>query len=375
MTNQINPKEKTIYFVMPALGGGGAERVISILLNNLNRKKFKLHLVIIKKDASTSFLKDLKPDVTIHYLNIKTSLKYSAPIFILKLTRLLYKNKPDILFMGAGTINAFTAFFLPIFPKNMISVARESNLPSKFEKIKFIKKLYKKVYGNFDEIIVQSNDMQEDLLVNFNLPKEKLIKINNPCDIQSINKNLSISSPNLFDPNKINLLAAGRLTYQKGFDLLLKELKNANIRENLHLTILGEGEDELMLKKMVKNLSLEDKVTFAGQVNNPFQYMQQADLFVLSSRYEGFPNILLESLYCGSPALVNKCQGGVDEIIKEGFNGLFFSFDKSNFAQQLNRILTLHFNKKEISADIAQRFGVETIIPQYENLLLKRNLN
>tara|TARA_B100000929_G_scaffold188682_1_gene149408 strand:+ start:7478 stop:8578 length:1101 start_codon:yes stop_codon:yes gene_type:complete len=362
-------KLKTVLFVIPDFGGGGAQRVLSVLLNNLDRNSYVPKLLLIKKNGKTDYLKDLKNDIEVLNLNIRTSLKFSALTFVIKLLYYLRVNQIDVLFMGAGTQNAFFSAFLPFVPKRIKTIARESNLPSIFERFKTIKWIYKNSYKNYDHIITQSNDMSFDLIQNFNIPPEKIIKINNPVDNIYIQKLKSENNVTL-KKDKINLLCAGRLNYQKGFDLLISGLEDfLKIEDNIHLTILGEGEDKIKLEKLVKKEGLQEKITFLGSVDNPYSYMSKADLFVLGSRFEGFPNVLLEALTCGCPVLSNLCPGGIDEIIIEGYNGRTFKYELNNLLEQLDKCLNEKYNREVISNDCIQRFGVQNIIKQYNNLL------
>lgn len=367
----MNEHPKKISFVMPNLGGGGAERVISILLNNLDRNLFAPQLIIVKSSGSNVYIKDLEKDVEVVRLNVKTSLKYSAISFAYKLIRQLKRDKPDILFMGAGSLNAFFAPFLPLVPKTIKKIARESNLPSVFEQYQLVKYFYKKFYNKYDIIIAQSDDMQKDLISNFNIFPEKISKINNPIDFKKIEEKLS-SNENPFDNTKINLLAAGRMTYQKGFDDLLRNFENAVVtHSNLHLTILGEGDDREQLLNLCTTLGLDAHVSFPGNVENPYLYMKRADAFILSSRFEGFPNVLLESLVCGCPVLANNCPGGINEILMEGFNGFIYSQNQNNFTEKLSLLLKTNFDKQKIQEDTQEKYGVQSILPKYEKLLLE----
>lgn len=354
---------------MPNLGGAGAERVISILLNHLDRKLFIPKLIILKKNGRNTFLSDLNSDVEIISLGLKSRLRFSVISFIIRLIRVIRRESPDILFMGAGTINAFVSPFLFLLSNRTKKIARESNLPSHFEKIRLIRWMYKKFYNNYDVIIAQSDDMVSELINNFDIIPSKIKKINNPVDVDYIRKKIMEDSQVLFPEDKINLLAAGRLTYQKGFDLLLNELSGVkNI--NYHLTILGEGEEETNLKNQMISLGMQDRVTFKGNVINPYIYMNKADVFILSSRFEGFPNVLLEALTCGCPVLANDCPGGIREIITEGFNGFIFNYELRNFSEKLCQTLESTLQIQSIVKDIENRFSVEIIKKNYEAILL-----
>jgi glycosyltransferase involved in cell wall biosynthesis len=115
-----------------------------------------------------------------------------------------------------------------------------------------------------------------------------------------------------------HLVAVGRLSFQKGFDRLIKDFPFLLAKkQNARLWILGKGEREKDLRELINQLGLEEKVFLAGFQQNPFQWLKHADLFVLSSRFEGLPNTLLEALSCGCPVVALHHPGGTEEILKK----------------------------------------------------------
>jgi glycosyltransferase involved in cell wall biosynthesis len=112
----------------------------------------------------------------------------------------------------------------------------------------------------------------------------------------------------------LRLVSAGRLTYQKGFDMLIDAV--ARCTRSVHLTILGEGPLRRELEERARAKGVSDRVRFAGFLKNPYPFFAQSDAFVLSSRYEGFPNVVLEALACGAPVIALPAPGGVREILE-----------------------------------------------------------
>ncbi len=354
-------KKISIIFILPDLNAGGAERIVTTIANHLPREKFEPKILLIRKEGA--YLEILRDDVEI--IDIKTERIRNSLLPILNEIR---KHKPDIVFSGFGEVNAYISFFIKMFPKTRF-IARETNVVSQHVTRKDIRFFYK-FYNNFHRIICQSDDMMNDLLQNFRIRKEKLVKINNPVDFDFIENKLAESEkPESFKADFKNVVAIGNLSARKGFDNLLKvfsKLKN----EKILLHILGDGRDRDLLLQQKMDLALEN-VIFHGQQINPYQYLKFADLFILSSRYEGFPNVLLEAGACGTYALANNCPGGINEIIRPGINGEISDIENPEaFAQKILEVLNQSHNVEAIRNSIKSRFSKEIILKKYEDLLL-----
>lgn len=360
----MNNHKISVMFILPDLNLGGAERIITTISNHLPREKFVPSILLFKKEGG--YLDFLAKDVEI--IEIHTGSIRSSLFPILKQ---IQKRKPNIVFSGWGEISAFLSPFIPFF-RNTKFISRETNVVSQHVTRKEILFFYK-FYNNFHQIITQSDDMTEDLLQNFNIKKDKIFKINNPVDFNFINEKLANSTlPEPFGNECKNVVAIGNLSSRKGFDNLLRVfsyLKN----EKIILHILGEGSDREILHQMKSDLGLEN-VIFHGQQKNPYQFLKFADLFILSSRYEGFPNVLLEAGACGVYSLVNNCKGGINEIIQPKINGEIFDInDYQGFANKIKEILSQNFDKENIITSIKSRFSKEIILSHYENILTKVN--
>jgi len=360
---------KKIMFVMPSLTGGGAERVMLTLINHIDKSKFIPIFVLTNKEGRfLKVLKTLPKDVEIIDLDTK-----QARYAIFKIAKVIKEIKPDIVFSTLGHLNLLMAMIRPFFSREIKFISRESNTVSvenKQEKYpKLFDWLFKNVYNNFDLIITQSKYMRDDLIENFGTKKEKIAVIYNPVDIDNVQNKAQESVKNLYDNSKINLVAAGRLAPQKGFDILVESMKYLD--DKYHVTILGEGDDKEELEALIKTHKVEDKVTLAGFQHNPYVYMDKADFFVLSSRYEGLPNVILESNVCGTPSVAFTSPGGTAEIIKDGETGVLVrEFDAKSFADGVKKAVEIEFDSKKIENFCKTNFNVEKIVKEYENNFL-----
>jgi glycosyltransferase involved in cell wall biosynthesis len=167
-----------------------------------------------------------------------------------------------------------------------------------------------------------------------------------------------------------NIVAAGTLEYRKGFDLLI-DVMSIIVEENhkVHLTLLGDGPEKENLRKQIHSLNLSYHVRLAGYQINPFTYFSKADLFVLSSRYEGLPNAMLESLACGTPVVAFNCPGGIDEIIVDELQGaLVPENDVHALSKAIEKQMRSHKHAK--GSLLPGKFDAKAVVPAYEKLAL-----
>lgn len=363
----MDVKRKTrLVGLINALNVGGSERMMVTILNYFVKENFEVHIILF--DNQGELKKELSKEVIVHDLENPSVMK-GMP----KCLKSLYAIKADIIFTGIGHLNIALAPFVPmmklLLPKTKW-IARETNIvslqnqTSKYPKL--FDWLYKHVYKNYDIIIAQSNDMKEDLESNY-FKSEKIVVINNPLNYQKIQE-LSLEASKVpFDTTKINLLTVARLSEQKRHDLMLEVL--SFLPKKYYLTIVGSGDKEQSLKDLAKSLNIEERVAFEGQQSNPYAYMKEADLFLLTSEREGFPNVLLEANVLGLPIVAFACKGGIKEIIQTGENGFFINFGESrSMAQKIEEASNLSFDTKMIIEDTIRKYGEENILIKYKIL-------
>lgn len=357
--------KRKIAIIIPSLRGGGAERVIINIINHIDLQKFNVTLILINKEGP--YIKFL-PD-NINVIDLKSrKVRYS----LIKLIKVLNQIKPDVIFSTLGYLNLALIGIKGFLNGSPKVIVREANTPSKSltklskRKQPIFKYLYKRLYPKADLIIAQCQEMRIDIIETFGIKDEKVIHIYNPIDINSIAKRAEEFKP--FNNNEINIVAIGRLTYQKGFDILLKAFKLVNKKiPNTRLTILGEGELQDTLENQIKNLSLANSVSLIGFRDNPYPYYKNADLFVLSSRWEGFPNVLLEALACNTKVVATNCKSGPSEILENGKYGRLVEVGNVDslanaVIESLNEDIAIH--------NRAGDFDINIIIKKYEEVLL-----
>lgn len=307
---------KKVLFLVPSLITGGAQRVFSVLLRHLDRARFELHLSVLQ--GTGPYMKDIPADVTIHELKV-SRVRYALPAII----RVIRKVRPDTVLSTLGHLNLTLIWAKPFMPKGTRLLIREAAIATSFlddetSYPRLWKWMYRHFYRHADKVVCLSDSMVKDMAERFGLPREKLVRIYNPIDVERVCK-LAEAGGNPFVNACPHIVAASRLSRQKGFDVLLNAMPAVIARvPTACLWILGEGPLELELKEQAKELGIAEIVKFSGFQENPWPYVKNADLFVLSSRYEGLPNVVLESLALGTPVVATDCPGGVREIRDAG---------------------------------------------------------
>jgi glycosyltransferase involved in cell wall biosynthesis len=261
----------------------------------------------------------------------------------------------------------------PFLPGKSKIYIRESNTPSialsMEKKGPLFRLLCPLLYPRADGIICPGEAVKRDLGLTFGISPEKIIVIPNPVYVHSIRSRISEDRVHKYG-NGPKLLSMGSLTRQKGFDLLIDAMAQlVKLRPDIHLTILGSGPEEANLVAQIQKKNLSGFITLAGFKNNPYPYFYNADLFVLSSRWEGLPNVVLESLACGTPVVAFDCPGCVDEIFDEPTQGVLVpAGDIGALVKAIDRQLK-YLGKKRKDSILPDRFEAPSVTSRYEHIL------
>lgn len=342
---------------------GGAQRVV-LTLSNFWLAENRVIIAVLNE---TEYLFNINPQIGIifrKYIPIGIP-KLKGVINLISSIRFLRKvyqtNNPDIVISFLDTTN-ITAIIANIgIGKRLIISERLNPLYSEIEF--FWKFLRKKVYKYADSIVLQTTDIQDVLKsMGVKLPKSVQV-IPNPVK-KTIHNSI---------PKRKQILAVGRLHRQKGFDLLLKAYSLANI--NWMLFICGDGPEKDTLHMITKELNLEKKVSFLGDVKDVEGYYAVSEIFVLSSRYEGMPNALLEAMSYSCACISFDCPSGPRDIIVNNENGVIIEAENVNQLAKSIKTLTeedeLRHKLSTNAARVNKDFAIEKIVDMWERLILE----
>jgi len=363
----VNNHQEKVAFFLPSLEGGGAERVVVNLIKEFIKREIKVELVLAS--AKGPYLSELPKEVRI------IDLKSSRVIFsIPKLISYLREEKPDIFISSLSHANLVSIISKKIAKSKTKLFLREDNTlslvfyNSKSFKTKVIPFLVKLLYSYADLVIAVSDGVKDDLIGFAKLSPDKIKVIYNPVITPELfQKAREPVSHTWFAPNSPPvILGVGRLTKQKDFPTLLKAFALVRKEIDSRLVILGEGEERKNLEKLAKELGIEEFLWMPGFVDNPYKYMSKASVFVLSSIYEGFGNVLVEALALGCPVISTDCPSGPSEILENGKYGKLVSVRKSeDLAKAILDIIRSPKLINQAGAERAGMFEVDKIATEY----------
>jgi glycosyltransferase involved in cell wall biosynthesis len=352
-----------IVFILPQFSSGGAERVTINIMLELRNKGHNVELIVFNNLGPLSSL--IPDDLNVHALKRK-NLRYSIIPLILKLRSL----KPLIIFSTFGYINLALTMFRFLLPKSSKLWIREANLPSisipnnRYRRI--VKSGYKWLYKYADIIICSSNLMKEEFIHNFKIPFGQIMLLPNLVNHAHIR--LLAKEVKRYDGDGVRFVASGRLTRQKGFDLLLNWFSSINDFQ-AKLVILGEGPLRTELEDLASTLHIKNQVIFLGFCDNPWQWYAGADAFLLPSRWEGMPNVALEALACGTPVIATAESGGIMEIKNSTIKGVVTVATSSNsFIEAMLKVKSRESNKL-FESMLPKKYQKQKVIDMIENNL------
>ncbi len=362
-----------ILYVLDCLKTGGAQRASLNIVNNLERDRFNVTLVLLNKSGALK--KYLDPNIRVIDLNIN-----SAKFGLFKLARTFAKEKPDLVISTPTYMSELSYLASKLLRKKPIMVIRSAvmesvNLPAESLITRI---LYKKSFSNADKIITLTEMMKEDIIDTCGVERDDLKVLPNMVDRKYIEEKAheEIKEEKLFEDDSIpKIISMGRLTEQKGFKYLIKAFKKLldNNNGKGKLIIIGKGILGNNLVNYVQKLGIKKKVRFLGFKENPYKYIKKADLFVLSSLWEGFPNAILEAMVCEVPVVSYDCSSGPSDIITSGLDGILVPPKDTD---ELYRAMEDILNRPDFMENIVQNtkqrakdFSIENVIGQYEEYL------
>lgn len=231
--------------------------------------------------------------------------------------------------------------------------------------------LYRRFYAGADAVIAVSREAASDLTERLRLSPGQVRMIYNPVITPALFEQAkeAVEHPWFAPGQPPVVLSAGRLCEQKDFPTLLRAFAQVRAHTRSRLVILGEGPERLSLERMASDLGLRASVLLPGFVANPYAYMARAATYVLSSKWEGLPTVLIEALACGAPVVSTDCPSGPREILQDGKYGRLVPVgDADALAQAIEA--NLYDGKGNAPPENWSAFHTEQAAAEYEKVLL-----
>jgi len=315
----FNHKAHRVALFLPSLRGGGAERVMVNLARGFSDRGFDVDLVLA--GAGGRYLAQVPPGVRVVNLHASRVLA-SLP----GLVRYLRRERPRVLFSALDHANvvALWASKLAAVPCRVVvsvhSTISYAARTASTARARLMPYLVRRFYPWADAIIAVSQGVAEDLARITGLPRERIQAIYNPIvAVEIMEKAAEPLEHAWFQPGQAPvILSVGRLVPAKDYPTLIRAFAVVRAQYPVRLMVLGEGDERANLELLVDELGLTDDVSLPGFVDNPYKFMARAAVFVLSSRREGFGNVLAEAMTVGTPVVSTDCPSGPAEILESG---------------------------------------------------------
>ena len=362
-----------ITLVISSLDCGGGERAIVLLAEGLANLKHQVTLITLA-DKSTDFYQ-LSPKVARLELGImgKSSNLLEAVTNNIgrlhTLRKAIKSTDPDVVVSSLRKTNV--SVILALLGIKYPVIVTEQNDVKVFSYGLVWETLRRLTYPLCSKVVSVSKGVDRGIEL---VPSNNRAVIYNPITIKDDQTTASL--PSEVDLDKNWIASMGRLTNQKGQDLLLQAFQQiASKHQNWQLLILGQGELREHLEQMRDDLGLSGRVVFTGALRNPFAVLKKAKLFVMASRNEGFPLAHGEALACGLPVIATDCPSGPSEMIRHDVDGLLVpNQDLGALAAAMESLMSDEQKRKQLAAkatEVIERFGQDKIVAQWETLMQK----
>lgn len=351
-------------------GEGGVERMVLNLVNEIAARSLRVHLLLIK--TRSRHLSELHPAIEVIELG-----GHHSATSLLPLIRYLRRYRPCCLLAAkdrAGRLAVLarllartqTRLVVRLGTNLSAALAHRSNI-----KLWLRRAPIRLMYPFIDGIIAVSEGVKQDTIAVAGIDPRRIEVVRNPVITPRLQELAQQPAPHPWLDNGQTpvILGAGRLTVQKDFDCLIRAVASLSKKLPCRLIILGDGRQASKLKSLAAELKVADRISFPGFTDNPYAYMARADLFVLSSRWEGSPNVLTEAMALGTPVLSTDCPSGPREILAGGHYGPLVPVgDWQAMASAMQRVLERPTDSDSLR-DAVREYTAETSATRYLEIL------
>jgi glycosyltransferase involved in cell wall biosynthesis len=354
-------------FLLPELGGGGAERMILALANGFGRAGIPTDMIVMS--AQGDFFDELGPDTRLVDLGTRRASR-SVPA----LRRHIQDVGLDVLISGLDHVNVCATAAVMLGPRRprLLLSQRNTLTHSNRKRIAPVNWLIRRALHRADCVLTVSEGVRQDLLEHHGLPPERVVTTYNPVVSQAmldLAQEEPVAIPGL--EQRRYVLACGRLEPQKGFDVLIEAFTRiATACPDIDLVILGRGQLRDALQQQAAGAGIAGRVHLPGFARNPFALMRRAELFILSSRHEGLPGVLIQAMACGTKVVSTDCESGPREILEGGRYGSLVPVGNVDALAQAIRTSL----EQPLEADVRARagdFSVDTVVRRHIELVMK----
>jgi glycosyltransferase involved in cell wall biosynthesis len=371
----IRDRRRKVCFVLPSLAGGGAERVAVQVLNALDERRWDRSMYLFTR--SGPFLADVSPSVRLESADTPSRLGRWR-----RLRQFVRRARPDVIVAFLSYLSVLTASRAAGVGTRVVfdvetpvsAFLSDSDYPwtRRWNRPLFAAAL-RAGCARSDRIVAASRGVAEDLVASFGADATRVQVVPNPVDLSALaaaaEAPLDGELGARWKPPVI--VAAGRMAEAKNYPLLIEAMALLRNQVPASLFILGKGDEEPRLREMIRGRGLTDAVHLCGFQTNPWKYIARADVFALTSHYEGFGNVVVEAMACGVPVVATSSPGTRD-IVSSGADGLLVEHQPAAVAAALAQILNdgvLRQRMAEAARRKAQRYRIESIALRYDCVL------
>lgn len=369
-------KKKKILFYCDSMDNGGTEKATLDLVNNLSKDKYEITIIQLSHGGKYQKMlngyihnREIIPfDTYKHFRYYWWARRLYEKIPVALVHRFIIGNKFDIEIACGYS-----------YPTKIVSKSKSAkkiawiHMDVELDKgvvPEMSREEGKQYFSNIDKFVCVSYDCAKKFNDKFGF-KDKTEVCYNVLSSKDIIEKSNYAPEVKFDKNTINIVAIGRLTWQKGFDILIRSAgKIIEKNRNVKLYIMGEGEDREQLEKQIEENEMRENIQLLGHVDNPYPILKQADFYVCSSRHESFSLTVAESIILAVPVVSTKCTGPI-ELLDDGKYGIMCECEENSLCTAIEKMLDekTRSQYKEKTKERKEFFNIENTIAVWEGVL------